>query len=107
MFEFRDCLEEDRNCGDELSGCKISIYWDGDNVYYPGTVISFDSNSKKHSVVYDNDDSNLEYEEDLLVSQWKVLVNRENGERWKGNIPVLKKTINHVPEEVLFLYHFV
>lgn len=52
-------------------GSHIEIFWDGDNVFYPGKVIRFEEATGTHIVVYDNDDE--EYSENLAASRWRYV----------------------------------
>ena len=56
----------------ELINAKISIFWDGDNVYYPCTITGYDEITDKFSVVYEENDSGEVYLEDLRTSTWKI-----------------------------------
>lgn len=71
---FRDPLPEERCLGEQLLGNRVEIYWDGDDVFYPAIVNGFNHNSSKHSVIYDNDDSGIIYEEDFSSnsSVWRI-----------------------------------
>jgi hypothetical protein len=70
---FRDPTpEEAASSGEILVGRRISLWWDGDEVFYPCKVISFDSNSDIINVKYDNDDSGPICEERLGNQSWKI-----------------------------------
>jgi hypothetical protein len=56
----------------ELIGSKIEIYWDGDEIFYPALVTEFDESTGLHTVLYDNDDTNEAYKEDLSSTKWKL-----------------------------------
>lgn len=56
----------------ELVGKRISIFWDGDNVYYPGLVTAYDANGDNFSVVYDEGNPGEVYTEDLRNGTWKI-----------------------------------
>jgi hypothetical protein len=56
----------------EFVGCNISIFWDGDNVFYPCTVVRYDTETDKFAVRYVNDETNEESIEDLQTSKWQV-----------------------------------
>ena len=57
-------------------GTRIAIYWDGDDEYYPCTItgiVDIDgSNHHKYTVLYEEDDSELHYEEDLSKSKYMI-----------------------------------
>lgn len=71
---FRDLSESERinMANKSLVGHHISIFWDGDSVFYPCTVKSYDENSGKHMVLYLNDESGELYDEDLRNSKWRL-----------------------------------
>ncbi|CAM9201270.1 unnamed protein product [Scytosiphon promiscuus] len=50
--------------GARLVGSRVRIWWDGDRLWYEGTVVSYDSATAKHKLVYDGVDTD-EYVEDL------------------------------------------
>jgi hypothetical protein len=59
-----------------LVGKRISLWWDGDAVFFPAKVIAFDAAANVHSVRYDNDDTSELYPEILSRQPWKI---------WSGN----------------------
>jgi hypothetical protein len=63
--------------GEKLISKRISVYWDGDNVYYPCLVKKYISSSDKHMVVYENDFSGKEYPENLRKQYWKIWTGSE------------------------------
>jgi hypothetical protein len=70
---FRDpTAEEVASSGESLVGRRISLWWDGDQVFYPCRVVSFDSNSGIINVKYDNDDGGPICEERLENQAWKI-----------------------------------
>lgn len=69
---YRFPTREEKQYGVELVGKKIAIYWDGDDVYYPGVVTGFDENTQKFTVEYEEDSTNEKYMEDLKSSSWKI-----------------------------------
>lgn len=66
----------ERSYGAELVGSLIVVFWDGDNVYYPAKVVSYENEQDKFNVLYENDDSGGLYSEDLRQSVWKI---------WRGS----------------------
>lgn len=38
-------------------GKRIEVWWEGDNVYYRGTVIGFSKKAHKHTILYDDHES--------------------------------------------------
>lgn len=57
---------------DDLVGHRISIFWDGDQYFYPCLVTRYDANRDRFFVLYENDASNLEYVENLRKAAWKI-----------------------------------
>ncbi len=56
-----------------LVGSHIEIYWDGDDAFYPGSVVGFNEETMRHQVVYENDEGRVT-DEDLLSSEWNLWV---------------------------------
>ncbi len=69
---YRFPTEEEKKLGQQLVGTKISIFWDGDDVFYPSTVRGYDASKGTFSVVYEEDTTEEVYIEDLKVSKWKI-----------------------------------
>ena len=69
---YRDPTTEEKGAGDSIKGCHIEIFWDGDNVYYPGRVLGYDPTTDKHIVLYDGEPEGSEYLEDLRTSVWRI-----------------------------------
>ena len=59
-----------------LVGRRISLWWDGDAVFFSAKVIAFDTAANVHNVRYDNDDTSELYPEVLSKQPWKI---------WNGN----------------------
>lgn len=70
--QYRSPTAEEKTQNHELVGKRISIFWDGDNVYYPGLVTAYDPNGDKFSVVYEESSPGEVYTEDLRSSTWKI-----------------------------------
>ena len=69
---FRDPTSEERFSCHELEGRRIQIYWDGDKCYYPARVIRYNPQEDNYTVLYENDDTNQEYTEDLKNTIWEI-----------------------------------
>lgn len=69
---YREPTEDEKVLGEGLVGSQIEIYWDGDFVFYPCKVTKYDATNSKYSVIYENDDTGVEYIEDLDSSQWRI-----------------------------------
>lgn len=67
---------EDINSNERLVGSRITVYWDGDDAFYPCRVMSYDKMQDRYIVLYENDPSQVRYPEDLKKSTWKL---------WKGS----------------------
>ena len=37
-------------------GKRVDVFWDGDGVFYRGTVTSYSAASRKHTILYDDND---------------------------------------------------
>jgi len=72
-FEFPN--EVEINWRDELVGKHIAIYWDGDQTYFPCTVVKYDGQRDKFHVFYESD-QRKKYIENLRRTAWKI---------WKGS----------------------
>lgn len=72
MEYFTDPTPEEVSSGPTLIGNIINIFWDGDNVFYPAKVIRYDQGANTYWVLYENDATGQEYEENLSKSQWKI-----------------------------------
>ena len=55
-----------------LVGRRISIWWDGDNVFYPAKVVDYQESDGAHVVKYDNDDGGALTAEILSTQQWQI-----------------------------------
>jgi hypothetical protein len=75
--KYRLPTEEEKRQGAGLSGSKIAIWWDGDSMFYPCVVKSYDEKSGKFSVLYEEDNTGEQYEEDLNTSTWKIWAGTE------------------------------
>jgi hypothetical protein len=54
-------------------GSRIAIYWDGDDEYYPCRVTTIlDGLHHKYTVLYEEDETDLQYEEDLEKSKYLI-----------------------------------
>ncbi|KAK4436682.1 hypothetical protein Salat_0002100 [Sesamum alatum] len=42
--------------GEELVNLRIQVWWPMDEMFYPGTVKAFDPVTKKHTIIYDDDE---------------------------------------------------
>ncbi len=67
--------QDDIHGNERLVGARITVYWDGDDAFYPCRVVNYDKSQDRHTVLYENDASGVRYSEDLKKSTWKV---------WKG-----------------------
>ena len=70
--DFRYPTVDEKNLGSALVGRSVAIYWDGDDAFYPATVISFTEESHRYIVRYLNDETGAEYEENLNETPWKI-----------------------------------
>lgn len=97
--QYRIPTNEEKSQKQDLIGKKITIFWDGDDVYYPGVVKGYDEKDDKYSVLYDGDISGEVYTEDLVQSAWKI---------WAGTDEEYARQMeNKVYHNIaLYLYHY-
>ena len=38
-------------------GKRIEVWWEGDNVFYRGTITGYSTNAHKHTILYDDNES--------------------------------------------------
>lgn len=79
---FRCPTFEERTNKADLIGRRIEIFWDGDNVYYPASVKSYDVETGVFHVKYENDPGGDDYEENLDSTNWNI---------WDG--PITQETL--------------
>ncbi|XP_011086272.1 sister chromatid cohesion protein PDS5 homolog B isoform X2 [Sesamum indicum] len=48
--------KDNRSSEEDLIGCRIKVWWPMDKQYYEGVVKSFDTQKKKHVILYDDGD---------------------------------------------------
>lgn len=87
---FSEPSAEQRAAKSGLIGKRISLWWDGDAVFFPAKVIDFDEKAGIHNVRYDNDDTHELYPETLSKQPWKI---------WSGGEEDFK-TYNKIKVEV-------
>ena len=63
---------EENNATRALVGRRISIYWDGDRVFFPAKVLDYRDSDGKHVVKYDNDADGDVYDELLRGQKWRI-----------------------------------
>ncbi|RYH25604.1 hypothetical protein EON65_15365 [archaeon] len=69
---FDEPTEEESQWAEELIGHRISVFWDGDQVYYPALVTRYDETKEKFLILYEGDEIGREYVEDLRNAIWKI-----------------------------------
>ncbi|KAL8456983.1 hypothetical protein ACS0TY_035000 [Phlomoides rotata] len=60
--------------GEELVNLRIQVWWPKDKEFYPGTIKAFDSETKKHTILYDDDEIEIL---NLRKETWKRLSDEE------------------------------
>lgn len=60
--------------GEELVNLRIQVWWPKDKVYYPGTIKAFDPETKKHTILYDDDEIEIL---NLRNEMWTRLSDKE------------------------------
>ena len=48
-------------------GKRLDVFWDGDSVFYRGTVTAYSTTTRKHTILYDDNDVERV---NLEVSPW-------------------------------------
>ena len=61
-----------------LVGKRISLWWDGDAIFFSAKVVDFDAAGNTHNVRYDNDDTYELYPETLNKQPWKIWTGSED-----------------------------
>ena len=57
-------------------GKRLDVFWDGDSVFYRGTVTAYSTTTRKHTILYDDNDVervNLEVSTALQLRQGTLL----------------------------------
>jgi hypothetical protein len=72
MDLFIDPSPAEKVATDGLIGRRVNIWWDGDNVFYPGKIVGYQSTDGAHQVKYDNDDEGPVCAEQLSKQPWKL-----------------------------------
>jgi hypothetical protein len=68
---------EEKSAVGDLTGKRISIFWDGDSVFFSAKIVNFDKAANVHNVKYDNDDTGDLYPETLDKQPWKIWTGTE------------------------------
>ena len=76
MDRFIDPTPEEQEATHGLIGRRINIWWDGDQVFYPGKIVGYQDADNMHQLKYDNDDEGPVCTEQLSKQPWKI---------WNGN----------------------
>jgi hypothetical protein len=63
--------------GENLIGKRLNIFWSGDNVFYQGLVIKYDAAKDRHVILYENDPTAKQYNENLRKQLWKIWAGTE------------------------------
>lgn len=89
--KYRIPSAEEKQLGQELIGKKITIFWDGDNVFYPCIVTEYDATNDKFGVVYEENSTGEKYTEDLKSSAWKIWAgtDAEYATEWENKVTPL------------------
>ncbi|KAL0354877.1 UNVERIFIED_CONTAM: hypothetical protein Sradi_3934600 [Sesamum radiatum] len=80
--------------GEELVNLRIQVWWPMDEMFYPGTVKAFDPVTKKHTIIYDDDEReilNLRKETWELVAHEQLRRVRTQEKTAKGKAGSLRK----------------
>ncbi|CAJ1973648.1 unnamed protein product [Sphenostylis stenocarpa] len=66
----KENVSDVKECGENLVGLRVKVWWPKDRSFYKGLIHSFDSAKKKHKVFYDDGD---EETLNLVKEKWKVI----------------------------------
>lgn len=100
---YRFPSRDEKLLGQELIGKKITIFWDGDNVFYPCTVTGFDGSNGKFTVEYEENSSGEKYTEDLKSSSWKIWAGTDEEYAAEREIKVLPTFCNTVAQNTTMI----
>ncbi|XP_047962752.1 sister chromatid cohesion protein PDS5 homolog C-like isoform X2 [Salvia hispanica] len=64
--------------GEELISLRIQVWWPMDEMFYPGTVKAFDPETKKHEILYDDDEIELL---NLRKEKWKLFHDEQSPQK--------------------------
>ena len=71
-YLFCEPTAEQRAAKSGLIGKRISLWWDGDAVFFPARVVDYDAAAGIHNVRYENDETLELYPEVLNKQPWKI-----------------------------------
>ncbi|KAM0939140.1 putative sister chromatid cohesion protein Pds5 [Dioscorea sansibarensis] len=70
LEETLEAEDSKTDLGEELVGSKVKVWWPDDNEFYHGTIDSFDTVTKRHTVFYDDGDVEVLF---LNDERWKLI----------------------------------
>ncbi|KAK4398821.1 Sister chromatid cohesion protein PDS5 [Sesamum angolense] len=73
---------DDGSSAADLIGCKIKVWWPMDKQFYEGVVKSFDTQKKKHVILYDDGDVEVLR---LERERWELIDNGQKSEKRSGS----------------------
>ncbi|KAL7099582.1 hypothetical protein ACP275_09G093500 [Erythranthe tilingii] len=76
-------------CGEELVNLRIQVWWPMDETFYTGTVKDFDPVTKKHTILYDDDETETL---NLRKETWELFV-EPNTQKQEADVPSLPKEL--------------
>lgn len=91
---YRDPTEEEKRNPSSLIGSRVAIWWDGDNVFYPCQLLTYNSVTSTCMVLYENDATNQQYEENLNETRWKLWDNQVSNDDESHLVVVGSNTSN-------------
>ncbi|KAL3613623.1 hypothetical protein CASFOL_042548 [Castilleja foliolosa] len=88
--------------GEELVSLRIQVWWPMDEIFYSGTVTAFDREAKKHTILYDDDETEIL---NLRKEKWKLCADKHSPQPFQKeeadhqshpqqSVKILKKTTN-------------
>ncbi|KAL0415424.1 UNVERIFIED_CONTAM: hypothetical protein Slati_3374300 [Sesamum latifolium] len=70
--------------GEELVNLRIQVWWPMDEMFYPGTVKAFDPVTKKHTIIYDDDEREIL---NLRKETWELVAHEQLRRKRASNHP--------------------
>ncbi|PIN17836.1 hypothetical protein CDL12_09496 [Handroanthus impetiginosus] len=76
------------NHGEELVNSRIQVWWPMDKTFYAGTVKDFDPVTKKHTIMYDDDEIEIL---NLRKETWELIADRQPPQKQEADHPTPAK----------------
>ncbi|CAI9760225.1 unnamed protein product [Fraxinus pennsylvanica] len=79
----KSALRDNGSSMADLIGCIIKVWWPSDKKFYEGVVKSFDSQKKKHVILYDDGDVEVLR---LDKERWELVDNGQKAVKWSNTL---------------------